>query len=128
MSSMTDTIEPPAHSLQALLGALATVTCEVAEQLETTSSGIGRDLVSVGECSSDVMIKLQDFDRMRQQLTAVGDTLQHCATLILNAAPHNVASIVAQITMRQMRHRLQDTLDRRLNPAAEREVEAEQVF
>jgi hypothetical protein len=125
---MDDTMEPPAHSLQALLGALATITCEVAEHLETTSSGIGGDLVKSGVCSPDIMVKLQDFDRMRQQLTAVGDVLQHCTSLILNAAPHNVDSIVAQVTMRQMRHRIQDAIDTQRRGAAGPLAVADQVF
>jgi hypothetical protein len=125
---VSDTTELPAHSLQALLAALATVTCEVAEHLETTSSGIGQDLVKAAVCSHDVMVKLQDFDRMRQQLMAVGDVLTHCATLILNAAPHNVTAIVSQLPMRQMRHRLQDAIDTHRGAAAERVLEADQVF
>jgi hypothetical protein len=125
---MEDAIMPPAHSLQALLGALATITGEVAEHLETTSSGIGQDLVKEGACSPEIMVKLQDFDRMRQQLAAVGDVLQHCTGLILNAAPHNVDSIVAQVTMRQMRHRIQDAIDTLQRGAAAPAVEAEQVF
>lgn len=123
---------PPAHSLQALLGALATITCEVADHLEATSSDIGRDLMSTGLCSPDIIVKLQEFDRLRQQLTAVGDVLHHCTGLILHAAPHNVDLIVAQVTMRQMRHRIQDTIDSQNGTVSARQVEAEaeveQVF
>jgi len=125
---MHDTTIPPAHSLQALLGALAVITREVAEHLETTSSGIGQDLIRNGVCSSDVMVKLQDFDRMRQQLTAVVDVLEHCTGLILHAAPHNVDSIVAQVSMRQMRHRIQDAIDSRRSAPAELAIENDQVF
>lgn len=125
---MSDSTELPAHSLQALLAALATITCEVAENLEATSSGVGQEMMKAGVCSSDVMVKLQDFDRMRQQLTAVGDVLQHCTSLILNAAPHSVDSIVAQLPMRQMRHRIQDAIDTHRGAAVERVAEAEEVF
>jgi hypothetical protein len=125
---MAEEIMPPAHSLQALLGALATITGEVAEHLETTSSGIGQDLVKLGVCSPDIMVKLQDFDRMRQQLLAVVDVLQHCTGLILHAAPHNVDSIVAQVSMRQMRHRIQDAIDSQHGTLVARHVETDEVF
>jgi hypothetical protein len=122
-----ETIMPPAHSLQALLGALAVITREVADHLETNSSAIGQDLMKTGECSSEIVVKLQDFDRMRQQLTAVGDVLEHCTSLILHAAPHNVDTIVAQVSMRQMRHRIQDAIERNRSGRVERDVD-EQVF
>lgn len=121
----------PTHTLQALLGALATITCEVAEHMEINSSAIGQDLMKTGDCSSDVMVKLQGFDRMRQQLTAVGDILEHCSGLVLNcdSAPHNFDDIVAQITMRQMRHRLQDELESRsVGVVLERAPDSEEVF
>jgi hypothetical protein len=124
---MNDTDLPATHSLQSLLGALAVITREVAEHLETTSSGIGQELMKTGSCSSDVMVRLQDFDRMRQQLTAVGDVLEHCNSLILHAAPHNVDAIVASVSMRQMRHRIQAALDQG-RPTAVAEPEIEQVF
>lgn len=125
---MDDTTLAPAHSLQALLGALAGITCEVAEHLETTSSGIGQELMKSGQCSSEIMVRLQDFDRMRQQLTAVSDVLTHCNGLILHAAPHNVDAIVAQVSMRQMRHRIQDAIDKSRPVVAEPPLEDEQVF
>jgi len=125
---MDETTALPTHSLQALFGAIADITREVAEHLETTSSAIGQSLMTTGCCSNDVMIKLQDFDRMRQQLTAVGDVLEHCNGLILDVAPHNVDSIVAKVSMRHLRHRIQDTLDRSRPVPVAAEPECDQVF
>jgi len=112
---MSDGIAPAPHSLQALLGGLAAITGEVAQQLESTSSGVGQDLMKHGEWSRDVVVKLQDFDRMCQQLTGVSEVLRRCSDLIANcdaAPPELVESIVAEVPMRQLRHRMQDALNR----------------
>jgi hypothetical protein len=53
--------------------------------------------------------------------------LEHCTSLILHAAPHNVDTIVAQVSMRQMRHRIQDAIERNRSGRVERDVD-EQVF
>lgn len=109
---MISRIAPPANSMQALLCALGAITSDVAEHLETTGSFIGRELMKSADCGHEVIVQLQSFDRMCQQLTAVGEILADCAVLIGNddAAAHKIDSIVAQIPMRQMRHRLQDAL------------------
>ena len=125
---MDDTVAPTTHSLQALFGAIADITREAAEHLEATSSAIGQELMKAGCCSNEVMIKLQEFDRMRQQLTAVGDVLEHCNGLILNVAPHNVDLIVAKVSMRHLRHRIQDALDSNRPVAVAAEAECEQFF
>jgi len=121
-------VAPVPHTLQALLGGLATITREVAEQLETTSSGVGQDLMKL-EWSRDAVVKLQDFDKMCQQLTGVSTVLRRCSDLIANcdaAPPGLVASIVAEVPMRQLRHRMQDALD---HPGSTRAVvEEDAVF
>jgi hypothetical protein len=111
---MNISVAPVPHSLQALLGGLATITREVAEQLENTSSGVGQDLMKL-EWSGDAVVKLQDFDKMCQQLTGVSNVLRRCSDLIANcdaAPPELLDSIVAEVPMRQLRHRMQDALAR----------------
>ncbi len=128
---MNAILEPAAHTLQALLYALAAVTGEVAEHLEDTSSDIGQDLAHSSDLGKAVMVKLQAFDRMRQQLTAVSEILKRCSVLISNCdatAPQTVESIVSQITMRQMRHRLQDALAAIASAPAAKEAESDRVF
>ena len=109
---MISRIAPAANSMQALLCALAAITGEVAEHLEATGSFVGRELMKSPDCGPEVVVQLQSFDRMCQQLTAVGEILEYCAVLIGNddAAAHKIDSIVAQVPMRQVRHRLQDAL------------------
>jgi hypothetical protein len=110
---MINRIAPSANSMQALLCALAAIAGEVAEHLEATGSFVGRELMKSAERSSqDVIVQLQSFDRMCQQLTAVSEILGDCAVLIGNddTHAHRIDSIVAQIPMRQVRHRLQDAL------------------
>ncbi len=98
--------------LQTLLRAIATMSCEVAEQLEFNSSGIGQDLVKCGSLSKDVMMKLQAFDRMHQELDVISNVVQHCSDLMskANVGAQEVEMIVSRITLAQFRHRLQNVL------------------
>lgn len=109
---MDDTPDSGANELQVLLHAIAKMSCEVAEQLEQNSSGIGEDLVKVGAISKDVMIKLQAFDRMHQELDVISNVVQHCSDLMskANVGADEVETIVSEITLAQFRHRLQRVL------------------
>lgn len=126
---MISRITPPANSMQALLCALGGITGEVAEHLETTGSFIGRELMKSAGSDQEIIVRLQSFDRMCQQLTAVAEMLEDCAVLIGSddAAAHKIDSIVAQIPMRQIRHRLQDALVPSRSGADRKETD-EEVF
>ena len=131
---MPDMSEIGSNELQILLRAIATMSCEVAEQLEFNSSGIGQDLVKCGSLSKDVMMKLQAFDRMHQELDVISNVVQHCSELMskANVGAREVETIVSQITLAQFRHRLQDVLAN-CSPAFARigvglGAEPEQVF
>jgi len=127
--AMISRITPPANSMQALLCALGGITGEVAENLETTGSFIGRELMKSATADQDVIVRLQSFDRMCQQLTAVAEMLEDCAELIGSddAPAHKIDSIVAQIPMRQIRHRMQDALAAP-GAGADRKETDEEVF
>jgi hypothetical protein len=109
---MPNTGDLGSNELQTLLRAIATMSCEVAEQLEFNSSGIGQDLVKSGLLSKDVMMKLQAFDRMHQELDVISNVVQHCSDLMskANVGAQEVETIVSQITLAQFRHRLQNVL------------------
>ncbi len=127
MPDMTD-LGP--NELQTLLRAIATMSCEVAEQLEYNSSGIGQDLMKCGSLNKDVMMKLQAFDRMHQELDVISNVVQHCSDLMSRAdvGPQEVESIVSQITLAQFRHRLQSVLASCSPAFAGMAPEPEQVF
>lgn len=122
------------NELQTLLRAIATMSCEVAEQLEQNSSGIGEDLMKVGAINKDVMVKLQAFDRMHQELDVISNVVQHCSALMskANVGQQEVEFIVSQITLAQFRHRLQNVLavsgSAVAVAAAKVEPEQDQVF
>ncbi|HTZ00778.1 MAG TPA: hypothetical protein VMC05_00490 [Xanthobacteraceae bacterium] len=109
---MQDTPDAGGNELQVLLRAIATMSCEVAEQLEQNSSGIGEDLVKVGALNKDLMVRLQAFDRMHQELDVISNVVQHCSDLMskANVGTDEVETIVAEITLAQFRHRLQRVL------------------
>ena len=108
------------------------MSCEVAEQLEQNSSGIGQDLLKCKALSKDVMMKLQAFDRMHQELDVISNVVQHCSDLMTraNVGASEVETIVSQITLAQFRHRLQSVLAD-CNPAfagVGADIQPEQVF
>ena len=109
---MFDDADQGPNELQTLLRAIATMSGEVAEQLEENSSGIGRDLMKNGAINKDVMVRLQAFDRMHQELDVIGDVVQHCSMLMskANVGTQEVETIVSQIALAQFRHRLQRVL------------------
>ena len=118
------------NELQTLLRAIATMSCEVAEQLEHNSSGIGQDLVKCGLLSKDVMMKLQAFDRMHQELDVISNVVAHCSDLMskANVGAQEVETIVSQIKLAQFRHRLQDVLANCGAAFVAVSAEPEQVF
>jgi hypothetical protein len=129
---MHDTRNLGPNELQSLLRAIATMSCEVAEQLEQNSSGIGQDLLKCKALSKDVMMKLQAFDRMHQELDVISNVVQHCSDLMTraNVGASEVETIVSQITLAQFRHRLQSVLAD-CNPAftgVGADIQPEQVF
>jgi hypothetical protein len=125
-----ETADIGSSELQTLLRAIATMSCEVAEQLEFNSSGIGQDLVKSGALSKDVMMKLQAFDRMHQELDVISNVVQHCSDLMskANVGAQEVEMIVSQITLAQFRHRLQNVLANCSPAFATMAAETEQVF
>jgi hypothetical protein len=127
---MSDNPDTGPNELQALLRAIAMMSCEVAEQLEHNSSGIAGDLMKVGAVNKDVMIKLQAFDRMHQELDVISNVVQHCSVLMsrANVGPQEVETIVSQITLAQFRHRLQNVLAVSGSAVGGVKLEQEQVF
>ena len=129
-NTASDRMDLGSSELQTLLRAIATMSCEVAEQLEFNSSGIGQDLVKSGALSKDVMMKLQAFDRMHQELDVISNVVQHCSDLMskANVGAQEVEMIVSQITLAQFRHRLQNVLANCSPAFAAMAAETEQVF
>ncbi|MGA2893988.1 MAG: hypothetical protein ABSE22_14050 [Xanthobacteraceae bacterium] len=118
------------NELQALMRAISTMSCEVSEQLEHNSSGIGQDLMKVGGLNKDVMVKLQAFDRMSQELGVISNVVQHCSELMsrANVGVQEVQTIVSQITLAQFRHRLQNALVSSGSAVDAQSVCDEQIF
>ncbi len=127
---MHDKPDSGPNELQTLLRAIATMSCEVAEQLEQNSSGIAEDLMKVGAVTKDVMVKLQAFDRMHQELDVISDVVQHCSVLMskANVGQQEVEAIVSQITLAQFRHRLQNVLAVSGSAVSPIRAEQEQIF
>ena|ERR1700756_4327314 len=130
ISDATSDAISDANELKTLLRAIATMSCEVAEQLEYNSSGIGQDLMKCGSLNKDVMMKLQAFDRMHQELDVISNVVQHCSELMskANVGADEVEMIVSQITLAQFRHRLQNVLASCSPAFSGIAVEPEQVF
>jgi hypothetical protein len=127
---MDDISGTDASALQTLLRALARMSYEVAEQIEATSSGIAQDLMKIGGCNNDVVVKLQAFDRMHQELDVISDVLKRCSVLmeIAGVRPHDVETILSQISLAQFRHRLENALTTSAAGQNGANLELEQFF
>jgi len=127
---MNGNTESSTNALQSLVSEVGAIVCEVAEQLETTSGGISHELMKAGDWNTDLIVKLQGFDRMWQQLTAVSVVLQRSSELISHceAPQSSVEDIVAEVSMRQTRHRLQSAIATEALAPLEPGVTEEQVF
>jgi hypothetical protein len=124
------TMGTDASALQTLLRALAKMSYEVAEQIEATSSGIAEELMKNGGCGKEVIVKLQAFDRMHQELDVISDVLRRCSVLmeIAGVRPHDVETILSQISLAQFRHRLQNALAVPAAVLAAPDLQLERVF
>jgi hypothetical protein len=68
------------HSLGVLLSALTTVLRDTLSRFEAISSQVTDHVLSRGDAEDHkLIVVLQDFDRLQQEFSALGDVISHCA-------------------------------------------------
>jgi len=117
MSDAADLIKPAEH-LREFLRALGSINCELGEHLEESSSAISRLLMGSVEDNQALVVELQAFDRLRQEILAIGETLQKCAELI-SPADHadEIENLIAGISLSRLRTRLLPVVSTSANDA-----------
>ena len=99
------------RELGALLSALSTVLGDTLERFETISSRVTERVLSRGDAADhDLIVALQDFDRLQQEFAALGGVIAHCATVSSNAGSGAAEAlrgraVIADITLSDLKSR-----------------------
>jgi hypothetical protein len=107
-------------SLSALLSALSTVLGDTLSRFETISSRVTQRVLTRGDAADhDLIVALQDFDRLQQEFASLGDVISHCATVScsMEFGDYDAStghSVIADITLSDLKTRflkhLQDSV------------------
>ena len=98
--------------LRALLSAVAGLLHETAIRFEDTASRVAElEMTRSARPNRDLIMTLQDFDRLQQELVALGDVLARCAaasddTLSFHDGHAEFGHLIATVSVGQLRERL----------------------
>ncbi len=100
------------HNMGALLSALSTVLSDTLSRFEAISSRVTERVLTRGDAADhDLIVALQDFDRLQQEFAALGDVISHCATVSSSTASGGCDAslghaMIADITLSDIKSRL----------------------
>jgi hypothetical protein len=125
--SVTTDIGP---GLREFLHALGSINCELAWRVEETSSTITRNIMDTDGGNQTLIVKLQAFDRLRQEFLAIGEALQRCSEFVSSHADDadRINRLIAGISLSRLRTHLlallspdaaEGSLEREMAPEAE---------
>lgn len=118
----------------ALLAALSTVLHDTLERFEDISGRVTENVRTRGNAADhDLIIALQDFDRLQQEFAALGEVISHCAATSdaawskgdLHALGYEA---INAITLADLKDRLLNCLKINAMMSAPSPGDAEQVF
>jgi hypothetical protein len=98
-------------SLSALLSALSTVLGDTLSRFETISSRVTQRVLTRGDSGDhDLIVALQDFDRLQQEFAALGNVISHCAFVSNNTESGECDTslghaVIADITLSDLKSR-----------------------
>ena len=117
-SSAADAVQSAAPArragddVAAFLDTLATILRENVARLETTVGRVSEMvLVRSGPADRDLIVTLQDFDRLQQEFAALVDVMAHCAATTSGSwsgdswADHHGRKAIAAISVADLKHR-----------------------
>ena len=122
-----------ASELSALLAALSAVLRDTIGRFEEISGRVTDNVLTRGYAADDqLIVALQDFDRLQQEFTALGDVISHCATASSVSGSNGHAAFgyeaIAVITLSDLRDRLLNCLRSHVVQFAPSTGMGEQVF
>ena len=129
-------IEPASDSaseLTALLAALSTALRDTIGRFEEISGRVTDSVLTRSSATDDhLVVALQDFDRLQQEFTALGDVISHCATAASVVGSDGLAAsgyeAIADITLAELRDRMLNSLQGHAVQFAPSSGIGEQVF
>jgi len=113
------------RDLSALLSALSTMLGDTLSRFEAISSRVTQRVLTRGDAADhDLIVALQDFDRLQQEFSALGNVISHCATV--SSSPgltgRDVSlgqAVIADITLSDLKDRfLKHLQNTELGPVA----------
>jgi hypothetical protein len=124
-------VDPSAVDLDAFLPALAALLRETVARFEYTSGRVSDLVIQQREQASlELIVALQDFDRLQQEFSALADALlRYLAAASPRTVPQSVApdhDVINGILLDDMKRRLLRRL--KATAAVERQVAEEQEF
>jgi len=123
--------ERAAGDLSALLAALSSVLAETLRRFEDLSGRVTDGILKRGQAiDHDLIIALQDFDRLQQEFAAIADVMTYCASVPpdaeIGAFPQQA---LARVNLADVKIRLRDHLRTRQGEGLAAPIDdAEQVF
>jgi hypothetical protein len=123
----------PMDDIGIFLTALATIMRETIGNLEKTVSRVSEMIVvQPGKAQRDLVMTLQDFDRLQQEFTTLSDIIACLATPAEEVQPdedpiHPGHKAVAAISIADLKHRLMAQIENAL-PVTDEPPEAEDVI
>ena len=136
---LADDLEPinatndSSSELSALLAALSTVLRDTIGRFEEISGRVTDNVLTRGYAADDqLIVALQDFDRLQQEFTAFGDIISHCASASSVSGSNGHAAFgyeaIAVITLSDLRDKLLNCLQSHVVQFAPSSGTSEQVF
>jgi hypothetical protein len=122
------------YQLGALLGALSTVLRDTLDRFESVSGQVSETVLTRGESAdSELVVMLQDFDRLQQEFSAMVDVISYCAEVSDNVPGDTGhftlgSEAIALIKLTDLKDRLHDRIRSRLPGLDAPEPVNEQVF
>ena len=101
------------RTLGALLSAVSSVLRDTLGRFETISGGVTEHVLTRGNAADhDLIVALQDFDRLQQEFAALSNVIAHCARVSSNSeASHDDHAAlghaaIASVTLADLKDRL----------------------
>lgn len=108
-----DEVARPGGDMSAFLGTLATLLRETIARFEQTTGRVSDMVIAhTGRADPDLVVALQDFDRLQQEFSAVGEVLSRMEATINGAWPTDVpaadlqSELLKTVTFADLRKRL----------------------
>lgn len=104
-----EALDRRAHDAAALLSAVATVLRDTIERFGNVSGRVTETVLIQGDgADAELIVTLQDFDRLQQEFSALSDVFSHCVEAWTGPASGHAKldDPIAAITLAELKERL----------------------